>query len=448
MVRSVVNFFGGSPLNRLSWLRTYQPFLNSIVGSPATRWLVFRRGEPLMVTSRNTQKPSLAQLSTADVKPLLGAEPFFGQGQNTGEHGPGDLLPVEGARFHGPPLVFLGLLEKTHAGGTHALPSSAFSAKQDADTVLANLEGTPYFSLDASNVEQDKLDSTLHGSQAGKEGAEFAFVEARGAMAGFDEFEASIFAMARTMVDWNARNKFCPSCGSASYSQWAGWKLSCSSLLPWADTAGKKPCLTAKGLHNFSHPRTDSVIITAIVDQANEKILLGKNKNWPARFYSTLAGFIEPGESLEDAVKREMWEEAGVDVWDVQYHSSQPWPYPASLMVGFYAVADSTKALHTDLDNELEDVHWYTREEVLSILKHEEGAYLSSREYRKMAEAQDERDHLPHQSASGAANKQENPGAADDQLVVPFRIPPMTAVGGILIRDWALGLAGPGIKEG
>ncbi|PCH36025.1 NAD+ diphosphatase [Wolfiporia cocos MD-104 SS10] len=440
MVGNYINFFGGSPLNRLSWLRTYQSFLNAIVPSPATRWLVFSQGQPLMMTDSRSQKPVLARFSTIDVRRLLGEKPFFGQGRLAGDAAPGDVLLLEGARFHGPPIVFLGLHEPDRVG-VRALPSTEFSAKTDASTVLANLQGTPFFSLDVSDVEKQEIDTALKESESGRTGAEFNFAEPRGAMAAFDAFDASLFAMARTMVDWNSRNKFCPSCGSPSYSHWAGWKRSCTSLLPWAAKKDGEPCLTAKGLHNFSHPRTDSVVIMAVVNETNDKVLLGRNKNWPAKFYSALAGFIEPGESFEDAVKREMWEEAGVRVWDVQYHSSQPWPYPASLMVGFYAIADSSKPLQTDLDNELDDARWYTRAEVLSIIEHEEGMHLSGKDYRKMADAQDERDHIAH----NASKPQGASAGSEEPLEVAFRIPPLTAIAGVLVKEWAYGRAGPGI---
>jgi NAD+ diphosphatase len=90
-----------------------------------------------------------------------------------------------------------------------------------------------------------------------------------------------------------------------------------------------------------------------VMNEARDKVILGRNKRFPPKFYSALAGFVEPGETYEDAVRREMWEEAGVKVWNVQYHSGQPWPFPANLMLGFYATADSSKPIRTDLDNEL-----------------------------------------------------------------------------------------------
>lgn len=113
------------------------------------------------------------------------------------------------------------------------------------------------------------------------------------------------------------------------------------------------------------------MVITAVIDETGDRILLGRNvsddepssvqwadrrwlqRKFPNGFFSTLAGLIEPAESFEDAVKREIWEESGVRVHDVKYHSSQPWPYPANLMVGCYAFADSSQTIRTDLDNEL-----------------------------------------------------------------------------------------------
>ncbi|KAH9932440.1 NUDIX hydrolase domain-like protein [Fomitopsis serialis] len=411
--RSHSNFFGGAPLNRLSWLRQQQSFLNNLVPLPETQWLVFHDGRPLVSTERGSKAPALARLSTADVRSLLGPEPFFGQGQTVGgQAAASDVVALEGARLRGPPIVFLGLQEPP-SSERRALPSSEFIAKGESGLtdVFANIEGSAYFSLNVTDIDQHTLDAALQNSAAGKRGAQLAFVDPRSAMGALDYTSANIFAMARSMHDWNSRNKYCPSCGSPSYSQWAGWKLGCSSLLPWAQqTEGKKPCVTAQGLHNFSHPRTDMVVIAATVDPEREKILLGRNKRFPPGLWSVLSGFIEPGESLEDAVKRETWEEAGLEVQDVQYHSSQPWPYPATLMAGLYAVADSSKPTRTDLDNELEDVRWYSREYILNILE-KYGATHPSMERERSPDA-------------------------------PMSFPDTNAIGGVLISEWAYGKAG------
>ncbi|KAI0358625.1 hypothetical protein OH77DRAFT_1199791 [Trametes cingulata] len=451
MAEAYVNFLGGSPLNRLSWLRTSQPFLNAIVHAPTTRWLVFKEGQPLVQSRPSASNQSLARLTTTDVKPLLGSEPFFSQGEREGELAPSDVPGLEAARLRGTPIVFLGLHE-TDTNSADALPSSEFSAKTNADAVISNIKGTPYFSLDVSDVAQSEVDQVLHNAAASQEGTELVFSEPRAAMGSFDPFEAALFAEARSMIDWNARNKYCPSCGSPVYSLWAGWKLSCSSLLPWADNAGKRPCPTARGLHNFAHPRTDAVVIMAVIDESGDKILLGRNKKWPGKFYSCMAGFIEPGESFEDAVKRELWEEAGVKVWNVRYHSTQPWPYPANLMVGFYAVASTSQPIRTDLDNELDEARWYTREEILAVLNHRDGTTLTRRDHRQLA-ASVEKSNTNQQPNSSGANAlagdavKEGEKAAVDAAQEPsesppFKVPPMTAIAGVLINEWARGRAG------
>jgi len=439
------NFFSGSPLNRLSWLRTSQVFLNAVALSPSARWILFKDGQPLVASEPSTEpekrgKKSLARLTTAEVRPLLGSEPLFAQGQNDGEIAPPDVRTLEADRLRGPPIVFLGLHEpNSENDGADALPSSDFSAKVDAAAVAEKIKGTSYFTLDVSGVEQKDLDEVVQSTEASQHGTKLSFTDARGALYAFTYFDAAITAEGRSMVDWNARNKFCPSCTAPMYSVWAGWKLSCSSLLPWADNTGRKPCPTATGLHNFSHPRTDAVVIMAVLNEANDKVLLGRNKKWLNSFYSALAGFIEPGESLEDAVKRELWEEAGLKVWGIRYHSTQPWPFPANLMVGFYAIADPSLPTRIDLDNELEDARWFTREEILAVLDHPEGTNLSPRETKPQA--------APKATTAGALAGDANVAKetevkvepAESPAEPPFRLPPVTAIAGVLINDWARG---------
>ncbi|KAJ8588521.1 hypothetical protein M405DRAFT_740123, partial [Rhizopogon salebrosus TDB-379] len=417
------NFLGGSPLNRLSWLRPSHPFLNAVIVLPATRWILFNGGQPLVASHPVTHKRSLALLTTDEVKPLLGAEPFFGQCEQERDVCASDIPVLEASRIRGPSIVFLGLKEAGVTGS--ALPSSDF---KDPNAAVEKLEGTPYFSMDVVDLDEDKINEVIESTELAKDGLAVTFMEPRASMSSLDGFTAAVFSEARSMVDWNQRNKFCPACGSAVYSLWAGWKLSCTSLLPWADNTNRKPCPSGRGLHNFAHPRTDPVVIMLAIDESGEKILLGRNKKFPGKFYSALAGFMEPGESFEDAVKREMWEEAGVKVWNVRYHSGQPWPYPANLMVGFYATADSSAPIRTDLDNELEDARWYTREEVLAVLRHRSGTNFSRRDYKNMAAIQD-----------AMTKPQEQSVLIDKDDEPPFRMPPSTAIAGVLIQHWAEG---------
>jgi NAD+ diphosphatase len=151
--------------------------------------------------------------------------------------------------------------------------------------------------------------------------------------------EAGLLAYARAMVHWREHNRFCGRCGSPMIALQGGHVMQC----------------TACAHQQF--PRLDPAVIVLVTD--GERALLGRQPAWPPGRYSTVAGFVEPGESLEDAVAREVREETGVIVDEVAYHSSQPWPFPSSLMLGFTASARQTDI---DLsDEELEDARWFTR---------------------------------------------------------------------------------------
>ena len=156
--------------------------------------------------------------------------------------------------------------------------------------------------------------------------------------------EAGLLAYARAMVTWRRRHRFCGSCGSPTLPARGGHTLVCSDASCRAE----------------QFPRIDPAIIVLVSD--GDRALLGRQASWPPSRYSTIAGFVEPGESLEDAVAREVFEETGVTIERVEYHSSQPWPFPASLMLGFTARAVSTM-IHRN-DDELEDARWFTRAEI------------------------------------------------------------------------------------
>jgi NAD+ diphosphatase len=158
--------------------------------------------------------------------------------------------------------------------------------------------------------------------------------------------EANLAAHAIALIAWHRRQKFCGICGSNTRAESGGNSRICTS-----DT-----CATR------FFPRVDPAIIVLV--SREDKCLLGRQANWPEDRYSTIAGFVEPGESLEDSVRREVLEETNIEVGSVHYHSSQPWPFPSSLMLGFTASARSGKIKLND--GELQDAQWFSRKQLRS----------------------------------------------------------------------------------
>jgi NAD+ diphosphatase len=157
--------------------------------------------------------------------------------------------------------------------------------------------------------------------------------------------DAGLVVQAQALAEWHRAHRFCARCGGGLVVSGGGYVLQCESC----------------ERHHF--PRTDPAVIMLVVD-ADDRALLGRQPSWPPGRFSTLAGFVDPGESLEEAVAREVMEEAGVQVTDITYFGNQPWPFPSSLMVGFFARAVTTEI---DVDgDEIEAARWFTREEVLA----------------------------------------------------------------------------------
>ncbi|WOI56778.1 NAD(+) diphosphatase [Palleronia sp. LCG004] len=171
---------------------------------------------------------------------------------------------------------------------------------------------------------------------------EHGFHELRSVMTGLDPRAAELAATTRGLLEWHRTHPFCARCGERSVPACAGWQRDCPAC----------------GAHHF--PRTDPVAIM-LVTHGND-LLLGRSPGWPDRMYSLLAGFVEPGETLEAAVRREVFEEARVRVGHVDYLASQPWPFPASLMLGCHGHATSREI--TVDENEIESARWVPREEV------------------------------------------------------------------------------------
>ncbi|XP_075267127.1 NAD-capped RNA hydrolase NUDT12 isoform X3 [Opisthocomus hoazin] len=168
--------------------------------------------------------------------------------------------------------------------------------------------------------------------------------------------QEGVVAQARSVLAWHNRYRFCPTCGSATKIEEGGYKKTCL----------KEDCPSLQGVHNTSYPRVDPVVIMQVIHPDGNHCLLGRQKRFPPGMFTCLAGFVEPGETIEDAVRREVEEEAGVKVGHVQYVSCQPWPMPSSLMIGCLAVAVSTE-IKVD-KSEIEDARWFTREQVVEVL--------------------------------------------------------------------------------
>lgn len=227
------------------------------------------------------------------------------------------------------------------------LPAERFGAlleRGDAPLFLGLHGGLAYFASDLSSLEQAEAES-ICGVRADLKPNRAEFLDLRFTGPMMNREHGNLLAYARGMLTWRRRHRFCGVCGAATEPKDGGHLRVCSD----------ERCAT-------SHfPRTDPAVIMLVT--FGDKCLLGRQKVWPPGMHSTLAGFVEPGETLEMAVAREVFEESGVRVHDVRYHSSQPWPFPTSLMLGFHA-----RALSDDLDvntEELEMAAWFRRDWVI-----------------------------------------------------------------------------------
>jgi NAD+ diphosphatase len=204
--------------------------------------------------------------------------------------------------------------------------------------LLGTAGGAAVFAVDLSSVEEPAESLGLPPVHA--------FLGLRDVAPLVSQAEGALLAYASGILSWHRRHRFCGVCGSETTSTHGGHIRVCASA--------------SCGEQHF--PRTDPAVIMLVTD--GERSLLGRQSAWPARVYSTLAGFVEPGESLEEAVRREVYEETSVELDEVHYHSSQPWPFPSSLMLGFTARAKSREILLSA--DELEDARWFTRAQVLA----------------------------------------------------------------------------------
>ena len=214
-------------------------------------------------------------------------------------------------------------------------------ADGDAPSILLGLEGErALFALDISAARDPENDGPLAGL------GRFMEMRAAAMTAGLPEKDIAILGQAKALVDWHQRHGFCPRCGAPTVLADAGYKRVCTRC-------------------NSEHfPRTDPVVI--MLATHGDGCLVGRGRQFPPGFFSALAGFIEPGETIEEAVAREIFEEAGVRVNNVRYFTTQPWPFPSSLMIGCFAEAEG-RELNVD-HNELAEAFWLEKPRARAIL--------------------------------------------------------------------------------
>ncbi|TVR98451.1 MAG: NAD(+) diphosphatase [Rhodospirillales bacterium] len=218
-----------------------------------------------------------------------------------------------------------------------------------AETAVLGLDegGAPWLAADLSPLAEAQAAALMAPARA---------ISLRRVATNLTGEEAARLAYARGLLHWHRHHRYCGACGAATESRDGGHRRVCS----------QPGC----GAEHF--PRTDPAVMILVTragsaaGRSDAACLLGRQPRWPPGFYSTLAGFVEPGESLEEAVIREVREEAGITVSRVRYRASQPWPFPASIMLGFRAEADQGVVIVPD-PGELEDARWFTRGEIAAF---------------------------------------------------------------------------------
>ncbi|XP_067885885.1 peroxisomal NADH pyrophosphatase NUDT12 isoform X2 [Heterodontus francisci] len=309
------NYFSRTLLSRLSEKRSNSSWLKNKQIQPTTVYILFSNLNPLVISTKYEDSGKtgiyLCRLQYEDVEQLL-AKPEVTS-------------------------IFLGAeLQRNNCGSR--IKSAVGNALAEDDGLLA------WFALNADFVAAEKFRFKY---------PDCCFLQPLiPHLLNLDKEEAGVVAQARSVLAWHSRYKFCPTCGSNTEIKDGGYKRICL----------KENCPSLQGIHNTCYPRVDPVVIMLVIHPDGNNCLLGRQKRYPPGMFSCLAGFIEPGETIEDAVRREVAEETGVKVGHVQYISSQPWPMPSSLMIGCQAIAVSTEII-VDKE-EIVDARWFSRQQV------------------------------------------------------------------------------------
>lgn len=335
-LRGASTFFGHETLNRVSFLREEVEFFKSSLTHGSTTFIPFIRGEAL--SSNGSLYSVRLDESQSVMLPIINK-----------------LLPIINTsasrlRNSGVNVTFLGLKQGE-------------DYREGVFTYRSLYKGTPYYGIDF-HVDSGTLIKPSDISSLTKIPAltrEIVFE--------MDNENASIYSHAKMYLDWLSKYHFCPGCGSPMYPVDAGTKLQCSNTNREVSCQVRDAKVT-----NVCFPRTDPVVIVAIASRDFSKICLArsKRKHGNAIMYSTIAGFMEPAETVENACRREIWEETGIHCEDVSMITTQPWPYPVNLMIGCLGIVDANgvnEVISLDHDQELLDAQWFSTQDVKKALE-------------------------------------------------------------------------------
>lgn len=309
-------FFGQDTVNRVSFLREDADFIELALREGSSKILVMSNGAP----AGTVEGAELIYATFKDFEELL----------NTWIVNNRRGVAADEVR-----VAFLGIDES----------QDGIKYKQ--------YSGLAFFAVDLTTNEH-ALNEFLKAKEA-------TLYKDRGTIFHLGNFDASMMSHGKMYLDWMNRIRFCAGCGSKTLAIHAGTKMLCSS------TDDQNCPVKTATVSNVSFPRTDPVVISAIVTRDHSKVLLGRGKRFPGNMYSCIAGFLEPSETIEVASMREAWEETGVRGTEVQIIKSQPWPYPANLMIGCVIYVDPNgvnEVIHLGHDPELADAKWFSIEEI------------------------------------------------------------------------------------
>jgi len=246
----------------------------------------------------------------------------------------------------------IDLTDGSPALGWVAPDPSLVALAAESPVSLGIYQDAPRFTADFSALDEDSAKTRF--------GKAMKFIDLRSVAGQISQAEATIVAAAKGVIGWHRIHPFCARCGGSSRPEDAGWRRKCNNC----------------GALHF--PRTDPVVIMLVTrqDDQGDKVLLGRQSDWAPGTYSLLAGFMEPGETIGDAVRRETFEEASIRVGRVRFLASQPWPFPASLMLGCWGEALSEEIV---IDDEIEDARWVSRAEMALAFRGEHPRFAAPR---------------------------------------------------------------------